>query len=216
MVKMVLVSIAAMLALSGCAPKCETSYVMDPYAIKAHENVTVIENESRIISAKLFKDYMTFCAEKKIPVVFTSLVNLHDLTETSNFGRTFSELMMTNFAKHNVTVYDYRAKDAISISEEGEFFLSRDATKIRTAVGESYVFAGSYSVSEKAVIVNARLINIQTGQVVSAATTTIKDKDVLKTVCQSGLCRVMGADEQGRLIKIISEDCKDPVSCKQK
>lgn len=195
---------------------CTTTYNLNPYTIKENTDLTVIENETRIVTAKLFSDYLRFSPEKRIPIIFTSLVNLHDLSETSNFGRTFSELAMTNFAKHNVTVYDYRAKNAISVSEDGEFFLSRDANKIKQTVGESYVFAGSYSVSEKMIIVNARLINIKTGEIVSAVSTTIKDKEVLKTICQSGLCGVIDADSKGKLIKIISEDCKDPISCKQK
>lgn len=212
MKKIVFFSFIVFLLLNGCTQP----YNIAPYDIKHHEDVTVIENESRIISSKLFNDYKDLHKEKRIPVIFTSLVNIHDLTETSNFGRTFAELMMSNFAKHNVTVYDYRAKGAISLSNEGEFLLSRDASKIRHTIGESYVFAGSYSVNEKAIIVNARLINIQTGQVISATTTTIRDKNVLKTVCQNGICNVMNSEDQGKLIKIVAEDCKDPIVCKQK
>lgn len=216
MQKIVLSSLTTLLLLSGCAEKCTQSFNSSPYDIQSHHDVTVIENESRIISNKLFNDYKNLCAEKRIPIVVTSLVSIHDVSETSNFGRTFSELVMSNFAKHNVTVYDYRAKKAISVSDEGEFLLSRDASKIHHTIGESYVFAGSYSVNEKAVIINARLISIQTGQVVSAATTTIRDKNVVKTVCQNGICNVINAEDQGKLIKIIAEDCKDPVACKQK
>lgn len=99
--------------------------------------------------------------------IVTSFANLDKLNETSSFGRLVAENLIHELQVRKWQVFDVRLTKDIVINEAGEFSLSRDIKKIRETYKVGGIVAGTYSVANTSLIVNARVIDIETGVVVS-------------------------------------------------
>lgn len=103
-------------------------------------------------------------------IAITTFVELNDFSKTSKFGRVLSESLINELSFKNLNLLDFRAKRTISINNEGEFFLSRDAKFLRKSMNSKYILVGTYSKNiDKGLLINARIINSKTGVVVSTA-----------------------------------------------
>ncbi|MGB3751377.1 MAG: FlgO family outer membrane protein, partial [Arcobacteraceae bacterium] len=65
----------------------------------------------------------------------------------------------------------------LSVNPTGEFFITRDIKKINKKISNSYVLVGTFSTIDKQVIINARIMDNQTGRVVAAAKTYYETTD---------------------------------------
>lgn len=100
--------------------------------------------------------------------IVTSFVNLNRLSETTPFGRLVAENMIHELQVRKWQVFEVRLTKDIVINESGEFSLSRDIKKLRDQYKIGGIVAGTYSVSGGHIIVNSRVIDINTGLVVSS------------------------------------------------
>lgn len=100
--------------------------------------------------------------------IVTSFVNLNKLSETTPFGRLVAENIIHELQVRKWQVFEVRLTKDIVINESGEFSLSRDIKKLRDQYKIGGIVAGTYSVSGGHVIVNSRVIDINTGLVISS------------------------------------------------
>jgi len=100
--------------------------------------------------------------------IITSFVNLNRLSETTPFGRLVAENIIHELQVRKWQVFEVRLTKDIVINESGEFSLSRDIMKLRDQYKIGGIVAGTYSVSGGHVIINSRVIDINTGLVVSS------------------------------------------------
>ncbi|GEM_PF-972541 len=100
--------------------------------------------------------------------IVTSFVNLNKLSETTPFGRLIAENIIHELQVRKWQVFEVRLTKDIVINESGEFSLSRDIKKLRDQYKIGGIVAGTYSVSGGHIIVNSRVIDINTGLVVSS------------------------------------------------
>lgn len=100
--------------------------------------------------------------------IVTSFVNLNRLSETTPFGRLVSENLIHELQVRKWQVFEVRLTKDVVINEAGEFSLSRDIMKLRDQYKIGGIVAGTYSVSGGHVVVNARVIDINTGLVASS------------------------------------------------
>jgi TolB-like protein len=100
--------------------------------------------------------------------IVTSFSNLNKLSETTAFGRLVAENMIHELQVRKWKVFEVRLNKDVVINETGEFTLSRDIQKIRESYKVGGIVTGTYSVAENHVIVNARVIDINTGLVASS------------------------------------------------
>lgn len=128
-------------------------------------------------------------------IAITSFVNLHNLSKTSSFGRTIGETFFNELFIRGFNVADFRGQNALTINPTGEFFITRDARKINKKVANSYVLVGTFSAIDKQVIINARIMDNQTGRVVAAA----------KTYYQTTNCQLLNNCPVKRTIRIVSK-----------
>jgi TolB-like protein len=101
--------------------------------------------------------------------IVTSFTNLNNLSETSAFGRLVAENTIHELQVRKWKVFDVRLTKDIIINEAGEFSLSRDIMKIKELYKVGGIVTGTYSVADNHIIVNARVIDINTGLVASSA-----------------------------------------------
>jgi len=125
-------------------------------------------------------------------IAITSFVNLHNLSKTSSFGRTLGETFFNELFIRGFNVADFRGQNALSVNPTGEFFITRDVKKINKKIANSYVLVGTFSTIDKKVIINARIMDNQTGRVVASAKTYYKTTD----------CNVLNTCPRPRMIRI--------------
>lgn len=101
--------------------------------------------------------------------IVTSFSNLNRLSETTRFGRLVSENLIHELQVRRWKIFEVRLTKDIIINETGEFSLSRDIKKIKDIYMVGGIITGTYSVADGHIIVNARVIDINTGLVVSSA-----------------------------------------------
>lgn len=132
------------------------------------------------------------------PVLITSFVRLDKLKETSEFGRVIGESMINELSNRGFNVIEYRGQMAVSINDQGEYFISRKPHELKGSVPSTYVVVGTYSRQVGRVILNARVIDNITGKIISSARSTYKH----------GLandCIMFGDCAPARTIKIVKE-----------
>lgn len=100
--------------------------------------------------------------------IVTSFSNLNKLSETTPFGRLVAENLIHELQVRKWKVFEVRLTKDVIINENGEFSLSRDIKKIRDQYQIGGIVAGTYSVAGNHVIVNSRVIDINTGLVASS------------------------------------------------
>jgi TolB-like protein len=84
------------------------------------------------------------------------------------------------------------------INEGGEFVLSRDVKQLKSKFGVSGVVAGTYVVSGDATIINARVVHVETGMVISSGQIQIPSNwfaDALMAVSSNRPMKIIGTPQ---------------------
>lgn len=102
------------------------------------------------------------------PVIVTTFVDLNDLGKTSVFGRMMAERLIDELSKQGFKVLEVRrAQDLFMKKDVGEMILTRDVAELAGSTNARSVLAGTYVATEQSVIINARLIDTKSPQVIS-------------------------------------------------
>ena len=134
----------------------------------------------------------------------TAFVDLKQLNKTSQFGRVLSESLFSELFIRGFNLADFRGQNAISINATGEFYITRNITKLQSEVSNSYVLVGTYSKIDQNVMLNARVLDNKTGKIVTSARAMYANED----------CSIFGLCNNGhRKIRIISDDCSPYQAC---
>ena len=105
--------------------------------------------------------------------IVTSFTHLDKLDDTTPLGRLISENLMHGLQVNKWQIVEVRLTKGIDVNAAGEFSLSRDVEKIKDEYKISGVVTGTYSVAEGNVTVNARIVDVNTGIVISSGQTYI-------------------------------------------
>lgn len=172
------VLLSSALAISMLATSVSAEDVVSRYKEKLVEKIPlrIIKSESSVgqINANIIflADQLERNVDAKMmsqPVVITSFVNLDSMKNTSGLGRLISENLIHELQIRKWRVADVRLSKNILINELGEFSISRDVKKIRDQYRLGSIVTGTYTIVSNSVVVNARVINIETGLVLSTA-----------------------------------------------
>ena len=124
------------------------------------------------------------------PVLITSFVRLDNLKKTTEFGRIIGESLINELSNRNFNVIEFRGQLGVSINEEGEYFISRNIKKLKNKIENTFVVVGTYSRQYERIMLNARVIDNQSGRIITSARSTYEHG--LKNDC------------------VIFKDCKPP------
>ncbi len=103
-------------------------------------------------------------------LIMTTIVNIDDLDQTSRFGRTLTEALSTRLFRQGFGVVDVRKTSDLFIRDDsGEFMLTRDASLLAEENDAEAVIAGTYSLTPNSVILNIRMIDAGSRDVLSVA-----------------------------------------------
>ena len=112
------------------------------------------------------------------PVVVTTFVNLDNMKETSSLGRLIAENLIHELQVRGWKVFDIRLARDIVVKPQGEFSITRDIKNIRNNYRVNSVITGTYAITSNSVIVNARIIDVKSGVVVSTGQIVLPIEDV--------------------------------------
>jgi TolB-like protein len=109
------------------------------------------------------------------PVVVTTFVDLNNLNKSSIFGRVLAEEVLNELHQAGFTVSEIRKGRDIFIRQElGELILSRDAREVLSKFRARAILAGTYVATKESIIINARLIDINSPLILSSSSYTLK------------------------------------------
>ena len=106
------------------------------------------------------------------PVLITSFVRLDNFKKTTEFGRVIGESLINELSNRNFNVIEFRGQLAVSINAQGEYYISRNIKKLKDKIENTYVVVGTYSRQFEKVMLNARVIDNESGRIISSARAT--------------------------------------------
>ena len=122
------------------------------------------------------------------PVLITSFVRLDNFKKTTEFGRIVSESLINELSNRGFNIIEFRGQMAVSVNEHGEYFITRNTSKMQEKVVNSFVVVGTYSRQYGKVMLNARVMDNTTGQIITSARSTyehgLRNDCVLFKDCQ--------------------------------
>jgi TolB-like protein len=119
------------------------------------------------IASQLFSSNVN--KENDTKIILTSFVELNDLDKTTSFGRLISESMYNELHIRSFVVTDFRGQDAVSVTKDGEFHITRDVEKLKDQIESiEYILVGTYIKFEHdSILVNARILDSISGKIIS-------------------------------------------------
>ena len=158
--------------LVGCSNIAQINpgerYIIDEQLRAPASNSTVGRFNAQIIFMADQIDRNTDRKSIDNTFIVTSFTNLNNLSETTGFGRLVAENLIHELQVRKWKVFEVRLTKDVIINETGEFSLSRDIKKIKELYKVGGIVTGTYSIADNHVIVNARVIDINTGLVASS------------------------------------------------
>ncbi len=142
--------------------------------------------------------------QSQTSLVLTSFVQLGQLNKTTTFGRLISESLFNELHIRKFKVTDFRGQDAVVVNKNGEFHLTRDTKKLKDQIDTvEYIVVGTYSQFEnESILINARIMDSLSGELISSARVIYKPKDCsLFDMCYKPKPRINGGG-----INIIADD----------
>ncbi len=220
MKKISLLSFVILILFTGCTLKekmTTQNSIMDASSKTATELSTL---EDFNFLKGLFGD--SFNAFNKIrkphntkTIIVTTFVSVDNLDQTSNFGRLFSDTMITELKRNNWKVIDLRGKQIYGINNQGIFFL--DKNFLSTYPKNSYILVGTYAQYKKGLITNMRLLDIDSKEVISASNVFIDDLSSVNLAkndkCKNISCKKELKESSEFIMTIIKDDCDDASKC---
>lgn len=107
---------------------------------------------------------------ERTPVAVThfSLID-SDLKATNLLGQQMAESFVHEFHKFRMPVVEFKATQYITVTEEGDFVLSRDFLDLKNATPIQYVLTGTMTKHQGGYLVNARMLGMQSNVIVASA-----------------------------------------------
>ena len=129
-------------------------------------------------------------------VVVTSSVALENFENTTQLGRLLGESMLSELHKIGFKVLDFRGRDAILVNKDGEFYITRDITKLKDEIDNANILVGTYSLFDQdSILINVRIVNFENGAIISSA----------RVVYTINNCKLLGNCKQTTQIDIIED-----------
>ncbi|WP_445425218.1 FlgO family outer membrane protein [Alishewanella sp. HL-SH06] len=147
----------------------------EPQSVTQHYRqtpVVTLDNYARNLVQELMTNHHN--ADENAMVAVTDLAFIDtDLQQGSVFTNHLSEAIIYDLHLFGVPVLDYKVTDYIRVTPQGDFVLSRDFNELSAELPIKYVVTGTATLHQAGIMLNARLIQIDSKRVISAARTFV-------------------------------------------
>lgn len=108
------------------------------------------------------------------PIVVSSFVNYDaSLNSSTVLGNQLSEVLIHELQKLGLPVVEHKLTGKIKVTPEGDFVLSRDVSELQRGLKVGAIITGTLITSKKGIVVNSRVVQIDSSQVLSSASQVI-------------------------------------------
>lgn len=137
---------------------------------------------------------------KETPMLVGTVGDVNDVETSSTLGRTITEQVSSRLAQKGFKVAELKLRQGISVQRggeltpesSGEYLLSRDVRNISSEHKAAAAITGTYSVGANKVLVNLRLIDIRTGNVITGYDYELPKSTDIMAMIGSGTSNAMG------------------------
>lgn len=118
--------------------------------------------------------------EKEDVILVSNFVNVDKLQNNSQLGFLLSEALKNSLSSKNIIIKEIELRKNFKFGKQGLRVLSRNAKDINSeSVSERFAMVGTYSITEKRLILFIKLIDLNTGNILnSSSASVIRDKEI--------------------------------------
>jgi len=112
---------------------------------------------------------------------FTDLTTLEGSQESlalKTLGLQLEDGLMTESVQRGFKVIEYRLRQGLTITKDANLMLSRELKLINAHQNINYFLTGTIALRDENILVNARLVNVNSREIVAAATSTLTSKEL--------------------------------------
>ncbi len=161
------ISMGIMFGLSACAPDSYNLYSDHVPAVETTSGEDLLPEVYNAADTLVYSSSQNL--DRDASVLVASIVDVDALETSSTFGRTISEQLSGRFAQLGYSVSEVKMRDSLAVRpHQGELMLSRDLAFLAGRQDAQAILTGTYSIGEKNVFVNLRLLRAGDGRVLSA------------------------------------------------
>lgn len=111
------------------------------------------------------------------PMVWTDSLTIHNEKRANvTLAHQISSNLKTELVKRGGKVVEHKSAQAISMTDDASYFLTRNLNELKHDIDVSYILAGTMLEIKSGIEVNVEVIDIDTHLVVSSASTFIDNK----------------------------------------
>ncbi|MDO6695331.1 FlgO family outer membrane protein [Aliiglaciecola sp. 3_MG-2023] len=162
------------LCLSACSSMSETENQPKMQYEESLPALGNIEYHTSILANELFAGLTANRDYRYAVVNFVPVTNLQfDKTYQHPLmllGHQLSEGMVTEASRRGFITQDYKITNDILVTKEAEYALSRDVSRLAPLQNVDFYIAGTITEQQEGAIVNARIIHVESKDVVASAT----------------------------------------------
>lgn len=140
------------------------------YQFNGEKSLILSEVVSKMAEQLLFNLPSEYYNES---IALTSIVDLRDHKVTNWLGQTIAEQFFHELHIRKLSVIDFKLTGDIQLTPEGEFALTRDWKKLSKQVDVQRILTGTMSRNEEGVIINVRIVNVNSNRVESTSSAFI-------------------------------------------
>lgn len=130
-------------------------------------NFPLLSDYTEQMSMEMKKNVRGVIIDKVIAV--SSFVYLDEnLQSTNELGNQLAEYFLTDLQKIGLPMADHKVTAYLDVSYEGDFTLSRDIDELNPDLEIGYVLAGTMIPNKQGIVINARIINKESGRVIAS------------------------------------------------
>ncbi|MGS0673908.1 FlgO family outer membrane protein [Shewanella sp. 125m-1] len=103
------------------------------------------------------------------PLLVATPVLVSDMTLTNALALQYQQGLIAALHDHQFNLVDINVSDALKVTADGEFIMSRDWQQLSSDLPVENVVVSTMSLSTQGVAINSRIVNVTNNRVVSAA-----------------------------------------------
>lgn len=172
--KPLLVTVALVTLLGGCATSTTKDTQMEPAEVPNVPALGNVEYHTYILANELFAGVRPARQARYAVVGFvpadTMKYNGDDQHPLMMLGHQLEQGMITEASKRGFTTQEFKLSNDIMINDESDRVLTRNIEQLSDVERVDYYITGTLVQQQAGAMVNARIINVRTKNVVAAAT----------------------------------------------
>lgn len=161
-----LITLLPVLFALGCA---STNNQVEPQMMNGHglPHTEAVNHLSQQMANELIRQNDSLRPDQ--PLLVATPVLLSDMKTTNALGLQFQQGLIASLHDHQFNLVDINVSDALKVTPDGEFILTRDWQQLPTDISVENVVVSTMSFSTQGVAINSRIVNVTNNRVVSAA-----------------------------------------------